>query len=284
MTPRRAFDEHDEHDELSRRHRPASELRVPPGAAPSLGRLFTTEPLLGRAEALRTALWEVVHLFLFAPHPEFDVWTSGVSGRPAVQRTWAASPLAGEPGEVPDDVDALVEGWFSLVEQSVVFDFLETVHASLERPNQSRFVQAVNLALERVQSDHRFVLRRLAPIASRADVATIERACAGDAVVEEHLHGAIAALAARPDADARGAIHEAIRAAQAAAQKLTGERHLSLDETLERLMASGHIDRALKGAYGGLFDYVAERRHVTTDDARVIVVMCASLVTHLAAR
>ena len=271
----------------SRRHRPASELRI----TRSGDRPPSTSAASVMTEALRTDLWQVVHAFLFAPHEEFDRWTHGVTGRPSVRRVWSAPPISGIPNRIPEDVAELLGNWFALVEPEHAWAFVEAVHANLETPSRHKFAAGCNAALERQMSDHRFVLRRLAPITSKADVLTIERGFsaikkANVMAAEEHLEDALERLARKPDADPRGSIQEAIRAVEVTAFALTGGRHLSLEETLEDLEELGHVDAPLKAAYGGLFAYVGgqSRRTTTTDDARLILVMCAGFISHRATK
>jgi hypothetical protein len=263
----------------SRRHRTTSDALAPPRVPGEL------------TDALRSSLWNVIHGFLFAPQEGFDPWTNGVTGRPAVLRVWTARPIGGEPALIPDDVADLLDGWFSLIEPIDVFALLESVATNLEPSKQDLFAAACNGALERGFSDQRFVHKRLVPVASRSDVATIERAlCMCKALgsvtgeVEERLLDAIDRLATKPEPDGRGAIQEAIRAVECAAFILTGERHLTLDDTLVELEARGYLEGALKVAYGGLFEYAAGHRVTTSDDARLVLVMCAGFVTHLASK
>ena len=269
----------------SRRHRPASEIRFVKGTLPVS--FLSTGSL---TDELRAWLWEIVHTTLLAPHAELDRWTAGVSGRPTVRRVWTATPISGDPDRIPEDVADVLEGWFSLVEPADVYAFIEAVHDSLEVPLQPRFASSINAALERGMSDHRFVLRRMMPIASKADIAAIERALAACPRAhwnepEARLRDAIARLAEKPQPDARGAIQEAIRAVQDAAHALTKERHFDLEDALQDLRAKGHIDSPLETAYSGLFAYITSAtRRPTTDDARIILVMCAGFVSHLASR
>jgi hypothetical protein len=273
-----AANDHDEHDDAAdtkemRRQPPARELRLPRGAA--------------LTDATRAGLWEIVHGFLFAPEPG-DRWAAAVSDRPVVQRVWSSPPLGGILDRIPEDVAEVLEGWFALVESGDVMAFLESVHDALEPAYQPRFAAGCNAVLERGLSDHRFVMRRLLPIASKADIAAIERAVAATARtpnVQGHLLSSIARLAQKPQPDRRGAIEEAVRAVELAAFALTGERHLSLDEALDALTAKGHLDIPLKTAYAGLFDFVsAAARPATIDEARLIVVMCSGFIAQLVAK
>jgi hypothetical protein len=289
------------------RNRPASELRF---GKPTPAMAFQPLPPASLAtsqtltEELRAGLWEVVQAVLFAAEDVSRAPSSGAGHvrlvpsladlralrSPTLRRVWAAPPISGAPERIPEDVASVLEGWFSLVEPSDVYAFVETVHDSLEPALQPRFVTAVNTVLERGLSDHRFVLRRLMPIASRSDIAAIERslgACkaAHWAEVEAHLLAALAKLAEKPEPDPRGAIQAAARAVQQAALALTKEHYFDLEDALNELEAKGHIEKALKAAYAGLFDYVTDvARKTTSDDARLIVVMCAGFVTHLASR
>jgi hypothetical protein len=269
----------------SRRHRTTSEIRLPAREA------STTPAAVVMTDELRAPLWNLVDLFLFAPHEAFDRWTSGIAGRPEIRRVWSSPPISGDLARIPDDVAELIERWFSLVEPAHVFLFLESVIENLPPAKQDPFAAACNVVLDRGVSDHRFLCRKLVPISSRSDVTAIERALLACRTVgvaatelEERLLEAVDRLARKPEPDRKGAIMEAIRAVEAAAFALTGERHFSLDDALDDLKAKGYLDGALKGAYAGLFAYAAAGRQTTSDDARLIVVMCAGFVSHLAAK
>lgn len=243
------------------------------------------------SDELRVLLWDVVHSFLLAQHDDHDQWTSGIAGRPAVRRVWAASPIHGDPQRMPEDVVELLEGWFSLVDSADLYAFVESVHDNLETPNQHRFANACNTALERGCADRRFVARRLLPIASRTDVTTVERALMACkpphmADAEARLLDALDRFAQKVEPDFRGAVQEAIRAVEEATFVLTGDRPLSLNDALDDLESKGLVDPAIKAAYGGLSAYASTLfvRKTTQDDARLIIVMCAGFLSHLAAK
>lgn len=297
----------------SRRQRPASELRfakVPsPVARASEAAIDLLELPPSPAPAgtltgeLRTALWAIARGAIFALHTGARSEGEGEDGAPAsrtvqadaargavVRRVWTAAPIGGAADRIPEDVAELLEGWFALVEPADVYAFLEAVHDALEAPLQPRFATAVNAALERGLSEHRFVLTRLVPMASRADAAAIERAFAECrsarwVEVEEQLQHAFARLADKPEADSRGAIQTSLRAVRQAAAALTKEHYIDLDDALDDLAAKGHIARVLVSAYAGLFSSVAtSTRKTTAGDARLILVMCAGFITHLASQ
>ncbi|MBX3215939.1 MAG: hypothetical protein KF850_28120 [Labilithrix sp.] len=276
----------------SRRHRPTSDLRftkaTPPVAFDPTRFPASLLPPGTLTDELRAWLWQVVDTTLFGARDAADRWTAQL-GRPALKRVWTSPPIGGEPDRMPEDVAQILEGWFSLVEPSDVYAFLESVHDSLEPPLQPRFATAINAVLERGLSDHRFVMKRLMPIASKADVSAIDRAIASCKAarwsdVESLLCEALARLGAKPEPDTRGAIQEAVRAVQSASFALTKEPYFDLEDALQDLEKRGHVDKPLKAAYAGLFLYVTGARKTTVDDARLIVVMCASFVSHLAAR
>jgi hypothetical protein len=259
----------------SRRHRPVSELRLP-----GSGTFAVAVPFPG-GDALRAALWQTFCGFLFSHAPP--------SGNTALRQVWASPPIEGKPEAMPKDVQELLESWFSLVEMHHVYAFVETVHASLEPDRQLRFAHLCNGVLERFHAHRRFVLQCFVPITSKADITTIERAFAslrrvGGAAksIDGHLRAALRHLTGAPEADPREAIHEAIRAAREAGAEVIGDAHATLDETLDRLDRRGLLDKPLKAAYGGLFAYAADRRRVSPDDARLVIVMCAGFVAHLA--
>ena len=272
--------------------RPAS--TIPPGTKDATGAL---------TDELREGLWAAISSFVFVP-PEADAWAGSPGARPTVHRVWTAPPIAGGT-DVPEDVADLIEEWFSIATNGDVYSLVETVLSALPDSHQEHFASACNLVLERGLSDHRFVsrppdggarhpedkshvCRRLMPIASKSDVATIERALVAArakqlAETEQHLLGSLDHLAAKPEADATAAVHEAIRAVTATAFALTKERALDLEDTLDILAERGHIDAALKARHAGLFSWVAQNgRKPRSEDARLILVTCAGFVTHLA--
>lgn len=279
--------------EESRRHRAVTELQlpgerieidatrpastIPPGTKDATGAL---------TDELREGLWAAISSFMFVA-PEADAWAGSPGARPTVHRVWTAPPIAGGT-DVPEDVADLIEEWFSVASNGDVYSLVETVLGALPDAHQVHFANACNLVLERGLSDHRFVGRRLMPIASKSDVATIERALVAARAkqlvdTEQHLLGSLDHLAAKPEADATAAVHEAIRAVTATAFALTKERALGLADTLDILAERGHIDSALKARHAGLFSWVAQNgRKPRSEDARLILVTCAGFVTHLA--
>jgi hypothetical protein len=251
---------------------------------------------------LRTSLWGVIQFFLFsrtgqprvvvpdASDNDDGQWATSPTERPAVRRVWSSPPISGDPARIPEDISQLLEGWFSLVEPGDVYAFVETVHESLEAQNQPRFATACNAALERGLSDHRFVVRRLIPVASKVDITTIEKALAvctarglsaGVALEEAILH-----LASKPEPDSRSAIQEAVRSVELAAFALTGERYLTLEDALTDLRARGIVDAAAETVHRGLFAFAtsASARQTTIEGARRVLVMSAGFVSYLATR
>jgi len=290
----RSLDDHAEAE--SRRHRAGTELRLPDG---DTARAASTIPPGNKdatgalTDALREGLWATIASFLFATDGagRDGAWSATSAGpRPTVLQVWTSPPIAGDPDHVPEDVPELIEEWFSIASTGDVYALLESVLASLPDPNQARFASACNGMLEHGLSDHRFVGRRLMPIASKSDVATLERAllaCRGKQLLEAeaHLLGGLEHLSRKPDPDAQEAVHEAIRAVQATAFALTKDRPLDLDDALAMLEEHGHIDAALKARHGGLFAWVAQNgKKPRPEDARMILVTCAGFVTQLAAR
>lgn len=266
-----------------RRHHRASELRLPaqgPIHAPGPGTL---------SAELRASLWSLIVSFVFTPSPDRDRWTSGIIGRPVVRRIWGSPPLSGDPATLTESMIPTLETWFSLVEAADVFELIASVHDNLEIVDQTSFAAACNAILERGMSDHRFVMRRLIPISSRADVGTIERALvaarsAKAMASEDGLLAALDCLALKPAPDYRGAILAGIRAVESMATALGREPQANLDDTLEDLHATGYIDGARRSAYRGLLGYAKDIGRASAEDARLIVVMCAGFVSHLASR
>ncbi len=269
-----------------RRHRPASELRLPEPqvarfAVPDGGDLPPADPRRARLDDdLRAALWSVVRGVLF-----------DAGDRAALlKRVWGAPPIGALVDRFPEDGAAVIERWFTLVEPADVFRFLESVHEGLDPSSQSRFAAATNAAFERGSSDHRFVARRIAPVGSRSDAAAIERALtacktAHWAEVEIYLLDAIAYLAEKPTPDTRESVQAAARAVQHAAVALTHEQYLDFDDALADLETKGHMARTLRAAYAGLVAYGNQpSRKTTEEEARLVLVTCAAFVSHLASR
>lgn len=259
----------------ARRHRPVTEVRLPArDSYPSAPRVWTM------ADELRGGLWAAAQTVLFE------------RGRPTavLRRAWSVPPVGGLPDRIPEDVDRVLEGWFTLVEPADVYRFLEAVLDGLEPIHQPRFAAMINAVLERGDAGHRFVLRRLVPITSRSDIAAVERALAACRAahwvdVEGSLFDAIAYLAEKPESNALGAIRAVTRAVQEAAEALTHEEYVDFEDALHGLEAKGHVERALVAAYAGLMTHVNNTaRRTAPDDARLIVVMCSGFVSQLAAR
>lgn len=276
--------------EESRRHRAATELKLP-SPAPDAAHPASTIPPGSKdatgmlTDELREGLWAAIASFVFVP-PEADAWAGSPGARPTIHRVWTAPPIAGG-ADVPEEVADFIEEWFSLAKDGDVYALVETVLASLPDGHQVHFASACNLVLERGLSDHRFVGRRLMPIASKSDVATIERALVSARAkqlpeAEAHLLASLDRLAAKPEPDPQAAVHEAVRAVQAAAFGLTKERPLDLADTLDVLEEKGFIDSATKARHAGLFTWLGQNgRRPRAEDARIILVTCAGFVTHL---
>ncbi|MBX3229960.1 MAG: hypothetical protein KF837_21750 [Labilithrix sp.] len=288
----RSLEEYAEAEAESRRHRAATELRLPEGdttrAASTIppGSKDATGAL---TDELREGLWAAIASHALVGDEEPGAWSAGVHG-PVVHHVWSSPPIAGDPDNVPEDVVELIEEWFSIAKTGDVYALLETVLAGLPDASQARFASACNGMLEHGLSDHRFVGRRIMPIASKSDVATIERAlvaCRAKKLDEAELRllGALEHLAKKPEPDPQEVVHEAIRAVQATAFALTKDRPLDLADALDTLEEHGHIDAALKARHGGLFAWVAQNgRRPRADDARLILVTCAGFVATLATR
>jgi hypothetical protein len=275
--------------EESRRHRAVTELvlpgdadvarpasTIPPGTKDATGAL---------TDELREGLWAAIKSFVFAA-PAADAWAA----QPTVHRVWTSPLMGGDPNDVPEDVADLIEQWFSVAGAGDVYALVETVLSALPESSQIGFATAANLVLERGLSDHRFVGRRLMPIASKSDVATIERAlvaCRSKQLndAEASLLSSLDHLAHKPEPDAPAAVHDAIRAVQSTAFALTKEQPFGLDDALDILEEQGHIDASLKARHGGLWSWVGgSGRKPRAEDARLILVTCAGFVTHLTQR
>jgi hypothetical protein len=276
----------------SRRHPPSSKIRL--DGRPTSPTLLESTWLLpgvgGRSsrpvrpgaltDELRANLWGIVANALAADQ-------QAPSSTACLRRVWASRALGGDIGRIPDDAIEVIAGWFSLVEPADVYAFIESVFDNVDPAIRPAFATSINAALERGHADHRFVMRKLLPIVARADVSTIERgmaACKATHLVEpeRHLCLALACLANKPRADVQGAIHHAVRTVELAASTITGAMQ-SLEQCLERLEELGYIGSTLKNAYAGVFTYVGNEAHrPTIDDARVVVVMSAGFVSHIA--
>ena len=264
------------------RTRPAS--TIPPGSKDATGAL---------TDELREGLWAAIVSYLFAPASAADRWGGSVSAQPAIHRVWTSPPIGGPADDIPEDVSDLIEEWFSLATSGDVYALVECVLASLPDAPSAQFLTAVNLVLERGLSDHRFLGRRLLPIASRSDVATLEKALAACrakklAEPEANILAALDHLAHKPEPDALAVVHESIRAVQATAYALTKERPLDLDDALdilevERPHRQPRCERATRGSSRGSRQNGREASRAL-EDARIILVTCAGFVANLAAK
>jgi hypothetical protein len=260
-----------------RRHRPVAEVRLP--ASPPPRSTPAVAPARRLDEAARARLWSDVRDVLFdASEPSL------------VRRVWTAPPLEALADRMPADVEGVLERWFMLVEATDVYRLLESVHDALEPPARVRFVANVNARLDHAHAGYRFVLRRLVPMASRSDSTALERALAACRTarwvdVEAQLAEGLDHLGQKPEPDVDEAIRCATTAAQLAATAVTGTAYADLAEALYALERAGHVGRTLGAAYQGLPSYVTpSARRTSEEEARLIVLTCAGLVTHLASR
>lgn len=229
-------------------------------------------------DVVRASLWRIVAERLFAPSTAAAI---------CLRRVWSSPALGAEADRLPDDAHDVIERWFLLVEPDDVYAFIQSVFDNLESADRSEFQSVVNTALDEGFSNHRFIGRKLVPIATKSDGATIERAFAACKAArwtasETHLSVALTHLAVKPLPERDGTIRHAVRAVELAAATLSGKTQ-ALDDNLALLEAQGFIGRTMKNSYAGLFTYVTNGAHrATTEDARLVLVMCAGLLSHLA--
>lgn len=256
--------------------------------------------------ALRNSLWNLLFRVLSSTDFSKSVWSAMLQG---AGLAFFKEPIDALPLENDAAREALKSRFFALSDDGV-YDFFEFLlsndHAGIKEMDRKLIRRGMNDLLEREGAGMRLYRDRFRPYAD--DLGFEEMAAAEDAVrlfdlaaARRHLDAAHAYLMRRPEADARGAVREAVLAVAAVALEVA--RRGAPDGTAPPLLVVGSVAHAAKAA--GLpaellpgIEAVLHRAHVLSGlpigenthggvdavdlrEARLLVVFASSLIVFL---
>jgi hypothetical protein len=249
-------------------------------------------------EELRTALWNVVDMFLFHQAHEVDLGWRARLLQLHVFLHWRLDELT---WTMPHEKRVLGNWWFGDVlawyEIYNVIDFLAP-RISESPEERADFCRSANMALEVEGSPYRFVGETLTVVTAPEEISEVEAALAtgGEfAGARAHLSKALEFLATRPEPQYRNSISESILAVESTLKTLTGLEQADLADALRAFAKSRPIHPALFSGLDKLYGYTSNEhglRHALLDaDARVgfaeakfMVVACAAFMNFLIAK
>lgn len=161
-----------------------------------------------------------------------------------------------------------------------------------------KYVEVINLVLEREKSAYRFVNGQITQITSATEIAEIEEAITSDDIykpVSIHLNTALTFLADKQNPDYRNSIKESISAVESMCKIFTGNDKATLGETLLLLEKNGKLHPAMKKAFSSLYGYTSDDagirhaliqgdRTVDFHESKFMLVTCSSFINFLKSR
>lgn len=252
--------------------------------------------------ALRSGLWDAVHIFILEKEPEQWRTVESSSFQMLFLRLWHnffKTPLDSMPKGVRQAGGEIRKFFFSS-HWYQVYDILEFIAVDLLESDESlgaSFVEFINRVLERELSAYRLIEGQFAPISAEAEVSSIEDALANTSALagaHAHLKSAISLLANRDSPDYRNSVKESISAVESIAKLLTSQPKATLGEALQKLESGGLIHPALKRSLSALYGYTSDAqgiRHAMLDepklgltDAKFMLVSCTGFINYLVAK
>lgn len=161
-----------------------------------------------------------------------------------------------------------------------------------------KFVEVINLVLEREKSAYRFVNVQITQITSATEISEIEEAITSSDIykpVSIHLNTALSLLADKQNPDYRNSIKESISSVESMCKIFTNNDKATLGETLTILEKNGKLHPAMKKAFSALYGYTSDDagiRHALMDgdrnvdfhEAKFMLVTCSSFINFLKSR
>ncbi len=199
----------------------------------------------------------------------------------------------------PSDSIAYIRKRFFNDQWYQVYDFIEYLSTlAIDGINRVRYIDAVNLLLEKEFSAYRFINNQIAPITNKIEIDEIEKALINANQFTAlkganiHLSTALSKLSDKVQPDYRNSIKEAISSVETTCRILTGEN--TLGKALNNLEGKGlKIDEQFKGALEKLYASTNNKqsgiRHAIIDkhkqpdfdDAKFMLVVCSSFINFL---
>jgi len=251
----------------------------------------------GMSIEFRTALWNVVHVFLFEGviAALTDRWAGILRGFYMFQR----QPLDDFIYNIPDERRRLREWWFHRDRQWwEIYNTIDYLVPRFAEYHQSDAYVAFNSTLERESSRFRFVDALLTEITDKNEIAAIDKALSVAerfAGAREHVAAALRFLSQRPEPDYRNSIRESISAVESTLKVLTGMDHAPLGDALRAFSKTNPIHGALFSGLSSLYGYTSNEhgiRHALLEadadvgfaEAKFMVVACAAFMNFLIAK
>jgi hypothetical protein len=180
-----------------------------------------------------------------------------------------------------------------------VYDLIEFTSKQTDiRRDMGEFIEHTNMILRRHSSPYQFVGGVLATVTSETEIHELEEALNSTAIAplrsaNRHLSTALQHMSARPTADYRNAIKEAISAVEAICKVLAGTPNSDLGAALSALMTRKQLPLhpQFRQALASLYSFTNDAegiRHALKDDptldvedARFMLVTCSAFVNYL---
>lgn len=175
-------------------------------------------------------------------------------------------------------------------------DVLEFAAQHLEEKKSVNFAKQCNVAFEAENCAYRFAGGLIVPSVSEAEIDAIDQGIANTTpLVSEHLAKALRFLTDRKAHDYQNSIKESISALEAATRNVSGNKNAVLTDALKTIHKRHPLHPALFEAVKSLYGYAGDEsgiRHaakesgtnVTQAEARLILVICASVSSFLTSR
>jgi len=190
-----------------------------------------------------------------------------------------------------------IEKWYFKAEWFGVYDLIETI-SKLDVQYIGIFIDACNTALEKEMSNYRIIDSTIVQITSEQEIIAIEEALSDNdefKSVQTHLKTALDLLANRASPDFRNSIKESISALEALCKILISDDKATLGKALATLETKYGLHPSLKESFSKLYGYSSDAggiRHamlessisVDFDDAKFMLVLCASFINYLRAK
>jgi hypothetical protein len=248
-------------------------------------------------DALRNSLWNILTYWYFDSYREhYRVRSDSVLGRLviALWRDFLKLKIDDLPTNCLDVVEK-IRKYFDNCPWNEVYDLVEFVAG---RVDEEHFCRHCNQVLKRELSAYRFTGKKLGPIMSEEETASIETALAlSDRYrpVSTHLKSALEKFADRQRPDYRNSIKESISAVEAMCKIITGDEKATLGQAVKKLEESGvNVHPAFRDALSKMYGYTNDAdgiRHgllneskLDADDARFMLVSCSAFVNYLKAK
>lgn len=253
----------------------------------------------GMTPALRTGLWNVLHLAFWSQH-EF-LYGRNQYDTPQIEflskRLWFQyfkKPIDKIPDHALRVVEVIREYFFGC-KWHEVYDFIEFIVQD-QKANRSSLPKVLNEVLERELSGYRVVDGVVVDITSEQEIQMLDEALSEGRFggVAAHLRRALELYSNRESPDYRNSIKESISAVEAMARIVAGNPKAILPDALKALEKGSKLHPALKDGFVKLYGYTSDEsgiRHamleepnLTASDARFFLLSCTSFVNYLKAQ